>query len=325
MKIYPWLIEHSQKWQKLVCSQRVPHAILLTGIKGVGKVALAKKMAHMALCENLPENDVCNECVGCQLFVVGNHTDFTLIQAEKSIIKIDQIRSLTKGVVLSSTRNQYRVVVIENVEQMNKASANALLKTLEEPPSKVVLILTTSDFGSILPTIKSRCVKVNISTPPTEHVINWIKAESTLDEKDIHSSIILAGGAPLVARALLDNNVMSNVESMLRELYDLLSQRSVTSVLEVSKRWHSEELYMYFPYMAQFFLSLLRHQYSISTTDSSMMFDGKNMECVFQKKQSEHILNFLSDLYLFDKRSLTALKVELLLEELLIKWKNNAA
>lgn len=323
MKIFPWLIDHAHNWQKLVAAQRAPHAIMLTGAKGVGKSVLANKMAHIALCENLPEKDVCYDCVGCQLFAAGNHTDFSVVQAEKSIIKIDQIRSLTKDVVLSSTRNQYRVAVIENVEQMNKASANALLKTLEEPPSGVVLILTTNDFGGILPTIKSRCVKVNLSTPPQNHVLNWIKSVSDFNEKDIRSSVILANGAPLIARDLLNDNIMPIIEVMLKELFELQNKKSVTSVLEITKRWHSEELYIYFPFIIQYFLSQLRQHHSISTAEGLTPFNGKEIGGAIQKQNSQHIFKFLSDLYLFEKRRVTSLKIELLLEELLISWKNH--
>ena len=94
------------------------------------------------------------------MFNAGNHTDIKTITAEKEVIKVDQIRDLSKNVVLSSTRNKYRIIIIENAEKMNKASANALLKTLEEPPKDVIIILTTNEIGRLLPTIKSRCFKL---------------------------------------------------------------------------------------------------------------------------------------------------------------------
>ena len=126
MNNYPWLSEYLHQWLGLMHSSKVPHALLLSGSKGLGKIALAKSMAHIAICENLGEMGVCQSCKGCHLFNSGNHTDVKTITAEKQVIKVDQIRNLSKDVVLSSTRNRHRIIIIENAEKMNKASANAL-------------------------------------------------------------------------------------------------------------------------------------------------------------------------------------------------------
>lgn len=155
----PWLQCQIKQWKELVILQQVPHAILLNSAKGLGKFELAKEMAHIALCEDLSPEGSCGRCSACELFKVGNHPDFTLISAEKNTIKVEQIRKLSKDIRLSATKGQYRVVVIENAEQMNKASANALLKTLEEPPEKVILILPPVKWDVYCQPLKAAVLK----------------------------------------------------------------------------------------------------------------------------------------------------------------------
>jgi len=320
MNALPWLSANIIQWQKIIAVKQVPHAILLSGGKGLGKIELAHAMAHIALCEKLSANGVCYKCSGCRLIEVGNHTDLSVIRAEKSVIKVDQIRMLTKKVVLSSTRNQYQVIIIENAELMNKASANALLKTLEEPPGKVILILTTNDFSSILATIKSRCVKISVSPPSYDIAFDWLKSQSEQSNEDIQSSLVLANGAPLVAVNLLQNKTLNTVLEMLSDLKHLAENSK--SVLDVSKRWCTNELYFNFPYVAAYFFTMLKSGLNINTLHNPFHLNRQN-NYAHVKDLDNKILKFLSHINKFIKRNETALKTELLVEELLINWRND--
>ncbi|MBL4660268.1 MAG: DNA polymerase III subunit delta' [Alcanivoracaceae bacterium] len=320
MNTLPWLNDNIVQWQKIIAAKQVPHAILLSGSKGLGKIELAHRMAHIALCENLSANGVCYKCSGCLLIKVGNHTDLSVIRAEKSVIKVDQIRMLTKKVVLSSTRNQYRVIIIENAELMNMASANALLKTLEEPPGKVILILTTNDFGSILATIKSRCVKISVSPPSYDIAFGWLKNQSEQSNEDIQSSLILANAAPLVAIDLLQNNTLNTVREMLSDLNQLT--KNTKSILDVSKHWCINELYFNLPYMGAYFFTMLKASLNINTLHNNFHLNLQS-NYAHVKDLDSKILKFLSQINKFIKRSETALKTELLVEELLINWRND--
>ncbi len=320
MNALPWLNDNISQWQKIITAKQVPHAILLSGGKGLGKIELAHRMAHIALCENLSTNGVCYKCSGCRLIEVGNHTDLSVIKAEKSVIKVDQIRTLTKKVVLSSTRNRYRVIIIENAELMNKASANALLKTLEEPPGKVILILTTNDFGSILATIKSRCVKISVSPPSYNIAFDWLNSQVKQSNEDIQSSLVLANGAPLVAIDLLQNNTLNTVREMLSDLNQLT--KNTKSVLDVSKHWCTNELYLNFPYIATHFFTMLKSGLNINTLHNRFHLNIQN-NYAHVTDLDRKVLKFLSNINKFIKRSETALKIELLIEELLINWRND--
>jgi len=315
----PWLREGIAQWNEFVLLDRVPHAVLLSGSNGLGKLALARNMAHMALCENLSDSGPCKECSACHLFTANNHPDFTMVSAEKSIIKVDQIRKLTQKIILSSTKGLFRVIIVENAEQMNKAAANALLKTLEEPPEKVVIILTTSEVGSLLPTIKSRCVKINVPIPAYNDAYEWLKNNSqSSSSEEIKLSLSLTNGAPITALTILDNELLLQVKTMISDLKDLVNHQK--TILEITKRWNTEELYVHFSMLASYFLMIIKQNNKLNFENSASQTD---IGLAHVSHLDDKLLVFVKSLYLFIHRTDTPLKKELLIDELLINWKSN--
>jgi len=316
---YPWLKVYVDQWHNLVKTQSAPHAILLSGAKGLAKAELAKMMAHIAVCEDLQESSVCNHCKGCHLFNSGNHTDVTIITAEKAVIKVDQIRQLSKDVVLSSTRNNYRVMIIEDAEKMNKASANALLKTLEEPPANVIIILTTSEIGYLLATIKSRCFKVNIKSNDRQLLIQWIQQNCTNSLDEINQAMLLSNDSPVDSLTILKDNKLTSVRFMLEDLDQLAKRQS--GVLEISKKWLKEESLNNISLIAAYFLNVIKANNSLiekSILNSLSHTNYANIQGLDKK-----ILNFINKTYNIINRLKTPLKPELMLEELLISWQND--
>lgn len=320
MNLLPWFQDDLNQWLSLIVSQQVPHAILLNGSKGLGKFKQAQQMAHIALCENLSKSGVCGQCSPCELYKVGNHPDLTIISAEKAVIKVDQIRKLSKDIRITSTKGQYRVIIVENAEQMNKASANALLKTLEEPPEKVAIILTTSEMGRLLPTIKSRCIKMDCPIPSKVLVTDWLKTNLSNSHEEIEISLLLANGSPFLAKEILENNSLNSVKVMLSDLKEILTNNK--SILEVSKKWNSDGLTINLPLVAAHFLNVIKLKSGLIGDNSKSngffetAFDFQNTSDLNAK-----VLTFIKSLHLFSFRLGTALKKELLLEELLIQWK----
>lgn len=319
MNNFPWLKEYLDQWLELILSNKVPHAILLSGAKGLAKRELAQSMAHLAVCENLTEKGVCNTCKGCHLFNSGNHTDVKTITAEKEVIKVAQIRNLSKDVVLSSTRNQHRIMIIENAEKMNKASANALLKTLEEPPENVVIILTTSEIGYLLPTIKSRCFKIAIKTVDVQQLRMYLLKSNTSSTNEVNQAIILANYAPVVAKNIIENNILSVVTSMLNDLNQIVIKKQ--TVLEISKQWIKNEQTEYLYLIAAYFLSVVKYHNGLDQNTALSLLSSADYSGV--KDHNKKTINFIRNIFTFMSRQKTALKIELLLEELLINWQND--
>ena len=203
-ELYPWQADVFADLQQRRAQGRLAHALLISGPVGIGKLQLANVFSQSLLCAE-PQADglACGQCHACSLYAAGTHPDFFRLSPEddSKVIKIDQIRALIEKMSLSSHYGRYRAVILNPADAMNIAAANALLKTLEEPPADTVLFLIT-DRPSFLPaTIRSRCQSLRLALPPVQIAQAWLAAQ--LDNpRDAAVLLGLAGGAPLAAEAL---------------------------------------------------------------------------------------------------------------------------
>lgn len=155
---------------------RLAHAYLFTGSRGVGKKQIALHVAKALFCRQL-EADACGTCLSCRRIEAGNHPDVLLISPEGASIKIDQIRALQKEMALRAVESAQKVYILEHVDKMTTQAANSLLKFLEEPPSGVVAMLLTENSHSILPTILSRCQIITFSPLSMDIVVKQLQLE----------------------------------------------------------------------------------------------------------------------------------------------------
>ncbi len=205
-----------------------PHALLLQGPAGIGKEALALAMAQALLCES-PGVDgrACGACPSCRYAIAGQHPDLLRVtqlsfgddgEPEwKETIGVDRIRDVTSFTQLSAHRQRAKVVVIAPAERMNANAANALLKTLEEPPPATYLILVTAAPGRLPATIVSRCRRLPVARPAAEAVLPWLAAQG-LPEPAL--ALAQAGGAPFAALAYADPDWQQERRAWLTALGD---------------------------------------------------------------------------------------------------------
>ncbi len=197
----PWLDETFADLHQRRSQGRLAHALLLSGPAGIGKQQLAELFAQALLCAEPEANgQPCAHCHACSLYTAGTHPDLFRLGPEEDSknIRIDQIRALIEGLSLRSHYGRYKVVILNPADTMNIAAANALLKTLEEPPANTVLLLIT-DRPSFLPaTIRSRCQSLRLALPPADVAEAWLAGQLAHPEK---AAVLLAlsGGAPLAA------------------------------------------------------------------------------------------------------------------------------
>lgn len=218
MNALPW---HREELERLMGRrERMPHALLVSGRAGIGKVEFARSLARSLLCESPIDRLACGQCPSCHWFGQGNHPDFRAIvpeAAEESdtepvegeaakeagkkslVIKIDQIRAIREFIALSTHRAGYRVLVLHPAESLQPAAANALLKTLEEPPPATVIVLVSDRPARLLATIRSRCESVVLRAPAREKALAWLATQEAVEPE---GALALAGGAPLLAMAL---------------------------------------------------------------------------------------------------------------------------
>jgi len=156
--------------QNSIDANRVSHAYLLSGPRHVGKFTLAREFAKALNC---PEPDrPCGQCRSCRKIDRGVHPDVQAVDLEEGSknISIDAVRRLQEGVALRPAEGRTKVYLLREVERLSEAAANSLLKTLEEPPPSVVMVLTTLDASTLLPTLVSRCQQIGLRPIPTKEI-----------------------------------------------------------------------------------------------------------------------------------------------------------
>lgn len=153
--------------QNSIESRRVSHAYLLSGPRQIGKSTLARELAKALNCTG--QDRPCGQCRSCWKVDKGVHPDVQAIDLEEGSknISIDAVRRLQEGVALRPAEGRAKVYILQEAERLSEPAANALLKTLEEPPPSVVMVLTTLDATTLLPTLVSRCQKVELRPVPT--------------------------------------------------------------------------------------------------------------------------------------------------------------
>lgn len=136
---------------------KVGHAYIFNGPKGIGKKTIAKIFAHMLLCDKPNENGGCGKCISCRLAENNNNPDFFIIESQDSSISVNNIRNMQRDIIVKPLYSNRKVYLIIDGEKMTVQAQNCLLKTLEEPPVYAVIILTTSNCDALLDTVRSRC------------------------------------------------------------------------------------------------------------------------------------------------------------------------
>ncbi|ADL11596.1 DNA polymerase III subunit delta' [Acetohalobium arabaticum] len=200
---------------------RVNHAYLFAGKKGVGKEFTAVQFAKALNCKER-KSDACGECISCRKFNSGNHPDIVNIEPEGKYIKIDQIRSLQQNTSYKPYESEWKIYIIKQADRMNLQAANGLLRTLEEPPKYVVIILLASKEDLLLPTITSRCQIIKFRTLTVDEITDRLISRFELDRAEAEKIAILADGSLGKAIEFIENeDTLTTREIILDELKEL--------------------------------------------------------------------------------------------------------
>ncbi len=155
-------------------NNRVAHAYLFAGPRGVGKTTIARILAKALNCKNPVEGEPCGECENCREIDKGIFPDLIEMDAASNR-GIDDIRSLKEAVNYKPIKGKHKVYIIDEAHMLTKEAFNALLKTLEEPPPNTTFVLCTTEYDKIIPTILSRCQRIIFSKVPKKKVIEYMK------------------------------------------------------------------------------------------------------------------------------------------------------
>jgi DNA polymerase-3 subunit delta' len=230
--IYPWLADTLEDLVDRHRRNRLPHALLFVGQSGLGKLNLAETLAQRLLCK---EANGCGECKFCHLLAAGSHPDYQLIQPEEDSrqIKIEQIRHLNEWVNKTAQMGGNKIAILNPAHTMNRNSANALLKAMEEPPENTHIFLVSDDPANLLPTVRSRCQRVNVPAPEQKLAIAWLQNQAESEGKDKGTSdtdwallLRLGNGSPLHAIDKFDEAFLARRQDISAAWCDLLTGRA---------------------------------------------------------------------------------------------------
>ena len=238
---YPW---HAEVWDRLaglLKADRLPHALLLSGVGGVGKFRFGQALAQSILCESPRQTLACGQCRHCQLNLAGSHPDFKVLVPEEGArqIKIDQVREAAHFLSQTSQQGGYKVALIAPAEAMNLNATNALLKTLEEPTERTVLILVTESLGSLLATVRSRCQVFPMQAPGLDQAKRWL--QSVIGERSDSDELLkFAAGRPLKALQIHESGELDTLKTMESDLQALLLGR--TNAIRLAEQWGQRDI-----------------------------------------------------------------------------------
>ncbi len=229
----------SQLLQSHIVRNQVKHAYLITGPANVGKRTLAIRFVQALYCQEPPESGwYCGQCRPCDLVSKGIHPDLHMVEAEEHdrALKVNQIRELQKKIYLTPYESDRRVALLLKFHEATEQAANALLKTLEEPPPHVLLILTAISAETLLPTIVSRCEAIPLRLVSQQH-LEAALINLEVSEQKAQLLTALSGGRPGWAIKMLEtSDQLDQRADWLNEMNKLLSQSRLDR-FDYVERW----------------------------------------------------------------------------------------
>jgi DNA polymerase III subunit delta' len=235
----PWLAPETMGLVAAERSGRLPHALLIHEAPGAGGDWLAVWAAQLALCQN-PERAPCGTCPGCARVATLQHPDLTLVRPleDSRQIRIEQVRELSAELALTSHGGGYKVGLITPADALNRFAANALLKTLEEPPPRTLLVLVATQPSRLPPTVVSRCQRLRLRAPTRAEGVAWLIAAR--GAADWGAALDAVGEAPMLL-VDADPEALAAVGADTRSTLEALTAGS-TDPVAAAERWARADL-----------------------------------------------------------------------------------
>ena len=206
MQWYPWLNGPYKQVISRCQAGQGHHALLIQSLPGMGDEALVWAMSRWLMCTSPEGLKSCGHCHGCQLMLARNHPDWYSLTVEKgkSSLGVDAIRQVTDKLYHFAQQGGAKVIHIPDAGLLTGAAANALLKTLEEPPANCWFFLGTHQPSALPATLRSRCMMLHLAVPAEQQSLQWLSSQVSADPATVTTALRLAAGAPAAALEFLN-------------------------------------------------------------------------------------------------------------------------
>jgi DNA polymerase-3 subunit delta' len=304
IKEIPW---HQSPWRQIDRawnSERLPHALMLEGPSGLGKLDFAWRVARLVMHLSEPENGVDP--------IAPTHADlhYVTLEEDKKQIGVDRVRELCRTLEMTSHAGGFKVTVISPAETLNVNAANSLLKTLEEPTPNTLLILVRSRLDTLPATIASRCQRIRFVVPEIPAALNWLQSRDP--DQDWERLLTLAGGAPFRAMVLAERGAADLDKRFQADLLSLVAGKA--DPIAIAAQWKKHELADCLSWLNILVTGMIR----------SRTLDGpgrsQDLQNLSDSLRLERLFWYLDEVQAASARLRTALTPQLVLESLLIPW-----
>jgi DNA polymerase-3 subunit delta' len=327
MTLYPWQAPQWASVQWSLEQSRLAHALLISGPEGMGKSHFAQALVTSLLCQNRGENQLaCGACRSCLLYQSSNHPDFIQIAPEESgkQIGIDAVRALGAFVALKPQQSAHKCILVEEAHMMNSNSANAFLKTLEEPNDNTYLILVTSQPSKLLATIRSRCQVIQFIPEISEAAELWVTnelKELNIVNYDAAQLLNMSGGAPLQALKYAQNGTQLQIDALAKSLCDLAQNRASAS--QLADKWLKISRESDF-FILDWYYRIIHSQLliDISGKESKSFIVSSEVVALIAKIPQLDLFRFMDEIEKARKAWSSQVNQQLLLEGLFLRWQN---
>ncbi len=326
--IFPWQTDIWHQASRYLKDNRLTHAVLLSGPESIGKLEFCLAFIQRLNCTNPTLDDhACGECKDCHLFTVRTHPDIRMINVDEDTgqdkksqnkieqVKVDDIRDINQFMTLSRQQGAYKIVCINYAETMNINAANALLKTLEEPPQNSILFLISHRADTLLPTLKSRCQTWKFKLPDEKQSLNWLVQQQSHDHWQ--ALLKVAGNRPLLALELYSSGLGENRTDYYKDLGHFLSGK--THVSKVSAKHQDEPLERLVCWQQAWCADLIRCHYEKEPVTLENPDIRRSLHSLEGRVDLHSLFNFMDKLIELRRFSSAPLNKRLFIEDMLIR------
>ncbi|NRN29129.1 DNA polymerase III subunit delta' [Photorhabdus heterorhabditis] len=321
MNWYPWL---NQAYRQLVESHqqgRGHHALLLHANAGSGADVLIYGLSRWLMCQNKQEMKSCGECHSCRLMMAKTHPDWHILSPEKgkTSIGVEVIRQVTETLYRRSQQGGVKIVWLPSAEGLTDAAANALLKTLEEPPEYTYFLLECQQPVSLLATLRSRCFYYFLPAPKVESSLYWLQKQlPSISSNDAMTALKLSQGAPVAAEQLLQPEQWQVRRQFCQAIEQALDKRDALSLLP---QLNHENAPQRLHWLISLLLDAVKWQqqapnYCINQDQQTLIYQLSSMHTTIVLLQSVNDWTYCRHQLL----SVVGVNWELLLTEQLLNW-----